>query len=219
MVKVKKPRTKFKWTAEARVTTLIAIVIIILPCWFVYSYFNPSTKTKVTGCGDPCGIAVATEFTNPVDGNITSNGGGWKITLKSPEVGAPWNQVTVNVKTGGVPLVQRQITINQPNSVWNKNGSKTAKWYAYGADGPMNYSHDGAVKARISPIMDIDDFVTLENAYFVVVDKDGNGRINPGDLVFLYKSYDGDTTPNIGGPGYAIIFITNGSQIAASNLG
>jgi len=62
------------------------------------------------------------------------------------------------------------------------------------------------------------DFETLENTYFCVVDIDGNGVLDAGDLVEVYASNNADTTADVGGAGWSLDITIGGNMICASSL-
>jgi len=210
---------KHKWTRRNKIiNTIITIWIIVCLIIIIYFvYFQPVQEVDYDHA--PTASAISKSFTNPGDGNITSNGGGWVVSIAAISNREPWSKVIVRLENNKQTMAEMLVMAKQPNSYWNNNVSDGPKWYAQAFSGPMYYSHNGAGKSRISTAMTVEDFVTLENAYFIVVDNNGNGYFDRGDFVHVYKSHNGDTLPEIVGLNYTLRFVFHdGETICTSNL-
>ena len=219
-------RTMFKniWKNDEGVSPVIAtilmvaITVVLAGVLVVYmQQFSGPSERQITG------TSVATTFVNPVDGGISSNAGGWSVEIMAMQGGNPaWAQVKVALTKASVPLAQMNGVKTSEASLYYVNGATgTPKWYSEsGPSGTVQF-RDGNDVAAISLAgneakLGAGEFETVAATHFIVIDTNGDNNMNPGDVVFVYASNDGDTTVDI--TGYAIDFTMSGSQICSSNL-
>jgi len=211
---------KREWKDEEAVSPVIAtilmvaITVVLAGVLVVYmNQFQLNNDSPVNGS------SVATPFSNPVDSSRTSNGGGWSVKVVSVSGRRPnWGEVTVQLSKNDIPVARMAKVKAMSATFYQTNGTGSMRWYALGAGGAMSFSHNGMAKTAISTAMTAGDFETLENTYFCVVDIDGNGVLDAGDLVEVYASNNADTTADVGGAGWSLDITIGGNMICASSL-
>jgi len=198
------------------IATILMVAITVVLAGVLVVYMNQFQLNNDT---PPNASSVANPFANPVDGSKTSNGGGWSVKVVSVSGRRPsWGEVTVQLTKNDMPVARMAKVKAASANFYQINGTGSMKWYALGAGGTMSYSHNGGAKAAISTAMTAGDFETLENAYFCVVDIDGNGVLDAGDLVEVYASNNADTAADVGGTGWHLELTIGGSMICSSSL-
>jgi flagellin-like protein len=214
--------TMFKrvWKDEEAVSPVIAtilmVAITVVLAGVLVVYMN---QFQLNNDPPTNASSVATPFSNPVDGSRTSNGGGWSVKVISVSGHRPnWGEVTVQLSKNDIPVARMAKVKAASATFYQINGTESMKWYALGAGGTMSYSHNGGAKTAITTTMTAGDFESLENVYFCVVDIDGNGVLDAGDLVEVYASNNADTAVDVGGAGWSLDITIGGNMICSSDL-
>ena len=215
------------WKDEQAVSPVIATILmvaitVVLAGVLVVYMQQFSTKPGVVY---PTASAIATPYTNPVDGTQTSNGGGWSVRIATISNTASWGAVTVQIVKDNLPVAKlSHVKPGTTSTLWQGNGTGIPKWYALdGGTKPLKVSPGGGAPVTPAPGatgtgVAADDLKTMEGAYFIVVDADGSNTINAGDLVLVFANSNGGTTAQIGGAGYQLEFAMTGTTICSTTL-
>jgi len=211
------------WTDEAAVSPVIAtilmVAITVVLAGVLVVYMQQYTKT---GFHVPTATSQATPFVNPVDTGKTNNSGGWNVKIVSiSDAATQWGFVNVQIMRNDLPHIQMTDGVRPYRSTtWNTNGTG-AHWFAFG-HGQMNYCPGSVNTCTVAPLastMTFVDMLTIENAYFLVIDADGSNTISAGDSVLVYASDNKDTTPEItSAGGFSLEFSISGTVICSSTL-
>ena len=219
---------KFTWTDENAVSPVIATILMVditvVLAGVLVVYMQEFSQGP--GTQPPQATAVVFPASNSGDGIITNNSGGWTVKIQSMQGLKPsLANVKVSLTKNGVPLAAMDGVRTSTSTLWSINGSAgSPKWYllkGVNSTNAVRFSDSGTAKPLASNIGDLSvgEYETIEGAYFVVVDNDGNGLLNTGDITFVYGSNDGDTGRDVGGGGFALEFWLGSGQICAANLG
>jgi flagellin-like protein len=210
------------WADEAAVSPVIAtilmVAITVVLAGVLVVYMQQYTKT---GFHVPTASSQATPFVNPVDGEKTNNGGGWMVKIVAvSDTSTQWGSVTVQEIQNGLPRIQMNGVKTYTSTFWNTNGTG-AHWFAFG-HGQMNYCPGGVTTCTVAPLtstMSFTDMLTIENAFFLVIDTDGGNTLTAGDMVLVYSSDNKDITPEItSAGGFSLEFAVSGTVICSSTL-
>jgi len=203
------------------IATILMVAITVVLAGVLVVYMQQFSQGP--GSQAPTGTSVATTFVNPVDGGISSNAGGWSVKVQAMQGSKPsWTEVKVALTKGGVPLAQMNgVKTSEASLYYIAGAAGTPKWYEEtGPSGTVQFRDGTDVAATAlagnEAKLSAGEFETVSAAYFIVVDTNGDNIMNPGDVVFVYASNDGDTTVDI--TGYSLDFTMGGSQICGSSL-
>ena len=200
------------------IATILMVAITVVLAGVLVVYMQQYTGT---GFHVPTASSQATPFVNPVDGGKTNNGGGWNVKIVSiSDTSNQWSSVTVQIMQNSLPHIQMNGVKPFTSTTWDNNGTG-AHWFAFG-HGPMNYCPGSVNTCTVAPIasaMTLNDMLTIENAFFLVIDTDGSNTISAGDSVLVYASDDKDTAPEItSAGGFSLEFAIRGAVICSSTL-
>ena len=199
------------------IATILMVAITVVLAGVLVVYMQQFSKT---GTSLPTASSSATAFSNPVDGGMTSNGGGWNVKVISmSSTTTQWSTVTIQIMQNGLPGQSMKGVKATNAKFWSTNG--TTKWYAKADTTPnVCVATTCAAKTAITPTTTLTDMMTVELAHFIVIDTDGSNTMTAGDLVLVYASALGTTTPTItSSGGYTLEFAISGAVICASPLG
>lgn len=208
------------WKDDEAVSPVIATILMVAITVVLAGVLVVYMQQFSQGPGDnvPQGTFVASTFSNPYDGT-TANGGGWVVKVQALSGSKPsWGEVTVTITKGGVNFAEMKgvkATVSE-----NEHTATSPMWYLKQATGStLNYVEGGAAVAVGGNEANIGagEFETIQGAYLVVVDNDGDGKMTNGDVVYIYKNYNHDLTNDI--ESGSLAFKMSGGEIGTTNLG
>jgi hypothetical protein len=216
------PRSKSKLIII--IVVVLVVIFIVIPIVFagllvVYmqSYSSgPGTQT-------PTASMVAQSFTNPNEGSGTMNGGGWHLNLISVAGGkAKLSDIKVSVLRNSVTLASLSSISTASSSLSYTAGSAgSIKWYMLKSPGSTaKFINSGtAVNLDTTTAKDLNanGFSTVQGAYFIFVDANGDSYLNAGDLIFVYSDVNADGTKEITS-GCSVQLSMTGATIVSANL-
>jgi hypothetical protein len=177
------------------ISMIIVIVIIFIGLCNFYDIFlrEPPPEYHVA----PQGTLIATEFQNPFEGNGTTNGGGWIVNvtaLSGPRV--KWSTVIVALKEPSGMSIDSFDGVSEENSdIHSTKKGASLKWYLRKTGDP-SFMDNGNRSSSFENLGE-DEFETMENTSMLVVDKDLDDKLGPGDFVVVFKDHDADGVDDI----------------------
>ena len=206
--------------------TLLVVVSIFL-CAIMAFFFNPRLDQM---SNNPSAKLTGHSFSNPYEGGLTRNGGGWGLE--------------VHVVTGPkVPLKDLVLAVKAPASsgmsatVWRfsvKGSGTNASDLSYeGAtsrsyiraynmtDVPLRFANGSVPEAldlATAPSLIDSTVTTVEGAIMVFRDTDLNGNLTDGDKVTVFRDIDADGTVELGSGTIIQLQTADGKLIASAVL-
>ena len=204
------------WKDEEAVSPVIATILMVAITVVLAGVLVVYMQQFSGGPGEqaPNGSFVASSFSNPEEG-ITTNSGGWSVKVISLTGGKPgWSDVTVTLKSSAGVNVKAIAGVKVANADFSAE-SAALNWYGMTNLAAPNYVEAGASTAVIGAETSIAgaEFQTIEGAWFIVMDNDGDGKISPNDIVMVFKDNNADGTEDITA-GYSVEF-----KVSAGNIG
>jgi len=191
---------------------MVAVTVVLVGVLVVYmSSFTTQNPTSAMS------LATTTDsFTNPYD-TQTTNMGGWTLSVASISGDAPdLQQLVITIKTGGVAVATFDLSTNTA-IVQGQTGN--VKWYVVPSGTAQFYDASASSVTAVSSSATIEssEFRSIENAYMVVLDNDGDGKLTPGDAVMVFRDNTGDGTADLNS-GDVVEFKYSGQIIASPSL-
>jgi hypothetical protein len=221
--------TKRTWknSAYERVVGIVLIIIVLaLLAHSVLVHNNPPHYRENFPTASSSVISFANPYNNSTNVNRTSNGGGWIVKVVSISSNATgWGASTIQISNNGMIVTKLPRVKPQAGVLWQNNGTSIPKWYAKeGGSKPLMVNPKGGAKVVPTPGASgtgvaMVDLMTMEGAFFIVIDVDGNNLMDPGDQVIVFANSKGGNDALINGTGYTLDFVIGGEVICSSPLG
>lgn len=217
--------TMFKkmWKDEEAVSPVIATILMVAITVVLAGVLVVYMQQFSGGPGEqaPNGTFVATTFSNPSEGTTaqkTQNSGGWSVKVTAITGSKPgWSEVTVTLKSPAGVNVKSLAGVKQMTGVISYE-TTGINWYLV-PQGTPQYNESNTVQAvggneaSVSGI----EFQTIENAWFVIMDNDGDKKLSPNDIVMVYKDNDSNGSEDITS-GYSLEFKVSAGSIGGAPL-
>jgi len=198
------------------IIVIIAVTIIMAGILVVYMQSFSSGPGNTV----PTASLITVPFTNTYEGSGTTNGGGWAVKVANLAGTKPaLSEITVGIELNSIAVAKLSGVSTTTASVSYTAG--TMKWYLKSASGALKFMDGSTAKtldASSAKNVGVGEFETVQGAYFIYNDVDGDGLMSVGDIVYVYTDSNGDGTPNISGSGYKLDISMTGLTIAMSTL-
>jgi len=173
---------------------MVAVSVVLVGVLVVYITGMTTTEQK----GNTSVTMTMSTFSNPYSDH-TTNLGGWSMTITGVTGKRPGIQdLRINVKSGGVAVAT--FDMHENTSVVS-GMSGTVRWYVLEAGNAQFYDADAATPAVVDvqsgSDIDSEEFSSIQKAYIVILDNDGDGRLTPGDTVMVYKDHNADNNADL----------------------
>ena len=220
------------WKGDPVVLAKILVVLIIIASLYGLVYLHRIASNSKGHCLDCGGLRsgfVPTPFNNPVDGNKTSNGGGWAVIISTIfSTSTKWASVTVAIMSSALTVYKIAGIKQSTADISSVNTTKGQyKWYLYAnttSTAGVKYSKGGA-NATSFPTNNIDttygtivDLETVQSVWLIVIDMDGSGTVTGGDLILVFQNHSGQTAQEVGGTGWELQLSISGGSIGSAQL-
>ena len=198
---MKKGKRKSKKKGKYDVPPLVllsAIIMIIIIFIGVCNFYDVYIREPMPDYEfAPSGTFIASEFQNPHEGKGTVNGGGWIIKVTAMSGPSPkWSKVIVTLKEpSGIPIDSFEGVKEEGSDVHSTGSDAPLVWYLRKTGDP--FFMDNLNRSSSFENLDEDEFETLENTSMLVVDKDLDDKLGPGDFVVVFKDHDADGVDDI----------------------
>jgi len=207
------------WKDESAVSPVIATILMVAITVVLAGVLVVYMQQFSQGPGEqsPSGTFVALPFSNPDEGT-TTNIGGWSVKVTALTGGKPgWSMVTVTVKTTAGVNIKALPGVKTVNSDYAHEAT-ALNWYMV-ADAAPNYVEAGVV-TPVNPNeanIDASEFQTIEHAWFIVMDNDGDKKLTENDVVLVFKDNNADNDQDVN-PGYSLEFTVSEGNIGGAPL-
>jgi hypothetical protein len=179
------------------VVLIIVIPIILAGILVVYMQDFSQGPGTIT----PSVSMISHTFVNNYEGSGTVNGGGWTITVASIS-GSSTQLSSVNFRVGSGGLWKYTLSgASSSKADLSYTGGTSNKWYLLKGGTASATFMDGSTPKTLSAStakdLDVGELQTVQGAAIIVVDYDGGGTLNSGDVIFIYSDTNGNSSPEI----------------------